>query len=656
MFGPEEATMKGSAKPARGCRSVGRSRIASLAAGTLGLAIPVVLLLASAPLSAGVNTWTGGVPAGVTLQDATLVAASASDPYVVYAASDSGIDSGLYRSDDGGRSWTRTASFAAITAIGVHSTDSSIVYLGAQTSDSLAGVFRSQDGGATWTELPIANFNISVTQFVTSAKNPSTIYALASAAIFGSDDSGDHWETVLPPGTAALTPVIAALLIDPTDGTTLYASGEDFDYFGYSYLGPFFGSTTDKGANWTDSSGGLGDSGRVTAIAVDSTDSSNIFVALDRFPAASMFHSRDGGSTWVPAENGLPPGSTIPSLVMDPADSSVLYAATVSGVFRTDNSGALWIPFGQVLNAAIVETLSFNADGRILHAGSNRGAFALERFDGSVDIAAESGQTRLLSWREDRLSVRELNGSGEPFESPQEGPFVGWTATAISDGPDGRSHVLWVNGDGRVGLEIAGPLGGEAAFHFPAMPGWTVADLAASPDGSSTSLLFTESSGAMFIATVDSSGGETPGPSYGPFGGWSAISIAQSPDGSTWVLWRATDGRVSISRHHDRVSDAAFRFAATPGWTAQDLTVATDGRPRLLRVHTDGRASLTTLDEQGLLASEQIHENPGFTPRRISAGPDTATRLLWTSSDGTDEVWSLGLDNTRVSSPLGRPS
>jgi hypothetical protein len=288
---------------------------------------------------------------------------------------------------------------------------------------------------------------------------------------------------------------------------------------------------------------------------------------------------------------------------------------------------------------------------------SPSGAFGAEIDDGAIDVAAEAGQTRLLVWKDDRLSVRTLPLSGEPTGTPEEGPFLGWTAIAISDGPDGRSRALWVNEDGRAGLGVVGPTGSEAAFQYPSIPAWSAIDVAATRDGGS-SLLWTSASGGMRLATIDDSGAATLGPQYGPYTGWSALALAEGVVGSTWVLWRSTDGRVSVSRHRGGVVDAALRLDANPDWAAEDLAVAADGRPRLLRVHPDGRASLATLHAGGSLVDERIHSEAGFAPRRISAGPDGFTRLLWRSADGAEKVSLFNLDNTLriVPSPTPPPT
>ena len=75
------------------------------------LAALAVLLAAAATVQAGVNTWTAGrtLPPG----SAPALIATAADPYVVYAV----FQPDLYKSFDGGRTWTPMASFVGIFSL-----------------------------------------------------------------------------------------------------------------------------------------------------------------------------------------------------------------------------------------------------------------------------------------------------------------------------------------------------------------------------------------------------------------------------------------------------------------------------------------------------------------------------------------------------------
>ena len=210
---------------------------------------------------------------------------------------------------------------------------------------------------------------------------------------------------------------------------------------------------------------------------------------------------------------------------------------------------------------------------------SPSGAFGLEIEEGPVDVAAEAGQTRLLFWNDGRMSVRTLPPSGGPIHTPEEGPFGDWTATSISDGPDGRSRVLWVNGDGRAGLEIVGPSGSEAAFQYPAIPAWSAADVAATRDGGA-SLLWTSASGAMRLATVD---GNEPPPWDRSTGPTLAGSLSRSP--------RECSARRGSSGD-PRTAESASRGIALESWMGLFASTRTPiGSPKTSRwAPTAGRA------------------------------------------------------------------
>lgn len=63
---------------------------------------------------------------------------------------------GLYRSDDGGRTWTQLLDYHFVSSVAVSPADPSVLYVGANDhpyhdDNATWGVLRSDDGGATWT-------------------------------------------------------------------------------------------------------------------------------------------------------------------------------------------------------------------------------------------------------------------------------------------------------------------------------------------------------------------------------------------------------------------------------------------------------------------------------------------------------------------------
>ncbi len=604
------------------------------------------LLLAPALLRAGVNAWGGRMPPGAPSTSTILTAADPSNPDVVYAAS----YSDLYRSDDGGRTWTHLRSFPSIQSLLVDPTSPSTLLLGTTVDEgvftSSSGVLKSVDGGRTWAQTGMPNVSTTIPALASSATGSSACAGTYEGSAFKSLDGGDQWFSLTRPNSKLRT-TIEALVIDPKSEATIYAGGREFETSYYYFIpkAPALSKSTDGGATWSDLSAALPvATGKAVAstIAIDAASPSTLFLGLSSYgdPGVHLLRSTDGGSSWAATVKGLPPNVSVYSLVIDPQSSSTLYAGTDSGVYRTRDSGATWIPFSQQLAGVPTRSLAIGPDGQFLHAATDYGPFDVEIGQGALDLSAN----RLLFWDEDRLSVRTLI-SGVWVSTPEEGPFTAWNATAIADGADGLSRVLWQNGDGRVSLEIVGSTGTQANFRFPAEPGWTAIDVSVGVDAR-THLLRTSSDGQMRITTVDSAGSATKGPAYGPYDGWSANAIADGPDGASWVLWRRTDGTVGISRYRDGFLEISFRWAASFGWSAEDIAVGTDGLPRLLWANPDGRTAVATVDAQGQLTDRTIYTNTAQKARRVGSSSDGLTRLLWTAADGSGSIWVLKPDNT----------
>ncbi len=613
------------------------------------------LLLAPALLHAGVNAWSGRMPAATPHSDTSTIlsAADPSNPDVVYAAS----SSDLYRSDDGGRTWTHLGSFSSIQSLLVDPTSPSTLLLGTTVDDGATtsnAVLKSVDGGRTWTQTGMSHVFSTLPALASSATGSSVCAGTFEGTAFKSVDGGNQWFSLTRPNSNLRT-TIEALVIDPTSETTIYAGGRESEssYYYFFPKAPTLSKSTDGGATWSDLSAAVGiATGKaiVRTIAIDAANPSTLFLGLESYgdPGVHLLRSTDGGSSWAAAANGLPPKVSVYSLVVDPQGSSTLYAGTSAGVYQTRDSGATWIPFSQQLAGVVTRSLAIDPEGRFLHAATDYGSFDVEIGRGALDVSSN----RLLFWDDDRLSVRTLI-SEVWVSTPEEGPFTAWNATAIADGADGLSRILWQAGDGRVSLENVGPAGSQATFRFPAEPGWTAIDVSVDVEGR-TQMLRTSADGQMRITTVGSSGSATRGPAYGPYDGWSANAIADGPDGASWVLWRRTDGTVGISRYRDGFLEISFRWAASFGWSAEDIAVGADGLPRLLWTNPDGRTSVATVGGQGQLTDRVIYNNPSLNPlpryretaRRIAASSDGTTRVLWTTSDGLGSIWILNPDNS----------
>jgi hypothetical protein len=617
------------------------------------LAVLAVLAVAgglcAAHARAGVNTWTGSTP-GVAAGAVGAVATDPRDPYVVYAvfgdggAAFSGRD--LYKSVDGGRTWTRLATFDVIYSLLVHPAAPDTLYVGAgvdlSSPQGYSNLFKSEDGGATWTRKPFSTFYEFTSVIVGSPTDPGLVYVGAGSRMFRTTDGGNSFVR-----TADIIGAISSLVIHPEDPSKLYA-GTDGDG-GYYYPFGAFAESSNTGGSWT-YEGNLGVLNSVS-VALDAANPSTLFLGLAAYTTNAehgVRRSDDGGATWSHAENGLPEGTQVESVAVDPTSGATVYAATRAGIYRSRDSGANWVPFSQVLAGVHVHSLAFSADGRSVLAATERGAFAFEVTEGPVDVAATGGDASgVLSWSADRLAVQTLSGSGGWSASPFEGPVAAWHAVAAASSGDGRTHVLWQAGDGRSAVEVVGPAGRESAVVLADANSWMPVDISVGTDGA-TRLLFTRVDGAMYVGSLDASGIFTPGPPYGPAGGWSAIALAGAPDGGTRVLWRSIDGRSALSTHRAGVMEASFKWDASADGAVADVDVGADGKARILVADAAGEARIWTVAADGSRVSGGSLEIAGLAPRRIAAGTDGALRLLWADRSGHGTVAILDASGALV--------
>jgi len=152
----------------------------------------------------------------------SAVAVDPSNPNVVYVG---GAQGGVWKTTDGGGTWTPLSDFEASLAIGAIAIDPAnpqVVYVGTgEQTNSVgsyygAGILKSTNGGATWTQLGQATFvgpfgstfmpggGARISSLAINPSNPQIILAgvqintgLADAGVYCSNDGGMNWTQVL---------------------------------------------------------------------------------------------------------------------------------------------------------------------------------------------------------------------------------------------------------------------------------------------------------------------------------------------------------------------------------------------------------------------------------------------------------------------------
>jgi len=281
------------------------------------------------------------------------VALDRGDPRIVYTSVYQGAadEVGVYRSKDGGASWTRVFTHPTTPVL---TGSAGTVYAAADPE-----VYRSADGGETWTPLAIGTAGY-VTSLAFGSGPSAPGYALTTEGeLYRSDDGGSSWSTV----ATGLTPSPYRVVVDPATGAV------------YVELTQHLQRSVDRGVTWEEVDHGVHEvSGRL--ILTEPTATEHLYDVGDRL---WLWYSGDGGGTWtkrdVPCD--LPPSGAV---IVDPTTDGVLYAGCLEGVVRSTDHGATWTsPSGPVWATTLLRDPS---RAGVIFAGG--GAFWVSYDDGST--------------------------------------------------------------------------------------------------------------------------------------------------------------------------------------------------------------------------------------------------------------------------------
>ena len=268
------------------------------------------------------------------------VVAPKGENYTIYVAGASG---GVWRTRNEGITWEPIFDQEASTSIGdvtVAPSNQDIVWVGTgeanifRSSMAGSGVYKSTDGGETWTHMGLAGTH-TIPRIIVHPTDPNTVYVAASGhewtddeyrGLYKSTDGGETWDRILYVDDE--TGVID-LVMHPTDPNTLYAATwqrirerwndprNEADYSGSGIH-----RTTDGGATWTPVNDGLPEPRHRGRIGIDIARSNPdvVYAFVDNYETA---REAPEGQT---DAYGRPRGP-------------VIRGATV---FRSDNGGGSW--------------------------------------------------------------------------------------------------------------------------------------------------------------------------------------------------------------------------------------------------------------------------------------------------------------------------
>jgi photosystem II stability/assembly factor-like uncharacterized protein len=298
------------------------------------------------------------IDTGLGDRDVTTVAVSSSSSDIVYAGT---YNRAVFATDDGGRHWTHknwpSTYVTSIMAMAVDPSDSETVYASAQYTDEPygAGLFKTTDGGRSWTDISYGVDYVYVYALAIDPTVPNTIFAgTGGRGVLKSTDGGTTWQHVNN-GLGALP--VSALVVDPQDPSTLYAGAED--YYHPQITGIY--KSVDAGKSWTllDMTE-FGDFRHVLDIAIDPLSPTTVYASTqssEDYAGGGVFKSTDGGQIWSAEPTGLF-NRSVWRLSIDPASPSTVFAGTTAGVFRTTNGARTWSSASIGMLASLAEAVA----------------------------------------------------------------------------------------------------------------------------------------------------------------------------------------------------------------------------------------------------------------------------------------------------------
>ncbi|HEX8637759.1 MAG TPA: hypothetical protein VF692_06845, partial [Pyrinomonadaceae bacterium] len=283
-----------------------------------------------------------------------------------------GYGDGVYRSDDGGKSWKNMGLKTSehIGRIAIDPRDSNVVFVAAQgplwSAGGERGLYKTTDGGKTWKAVITVSENTGVTDVVIDPSNPDTMYAAAwqrrrhfytlvnggpESALYKSVDGGNTWTKLrsgLPPGDLGRI----GLDVSPVDTNVVYATVE-----ASGNLSGIFRSN-DRGATWERMNPNIAQAMYYAQIIADPKNVDRVYI-----PNVVFQVSDDGGRTLKPLGEKLKHVDNH-AIWIDPKNTDYYLVGCDGGVYESFDRGANWqfkanLPIAQFYDIAVDNNAPF---------------------------------------------------------------------------------------------------------------------------------------------------------------------------------------------------------------------------------------------------------------------------------------------------------
>lgn len=355
------------------------------------------------------NNW------GFTSGRVNTVAVSPNDSNVVLIGSATG---GIWRSTNGGLGFVPVADNQvdlAVGSIAFSESNPATVYAGlGDTKNGYlgSGVLKSTNGGRTWTRINDGSLPspCTVSKIAVDPANPNRVYLaqfsrlatdqILSSGFYFSNDGGRSW-------TRSRAGLARDIAIDQADSQTIYLAISRVDEPGSPSAGLY--RSTNGGQDWTRIFTSPYDQGtRDIRVAVTPADPRTIYIYTGGFTSngfdVRVVISRDGGATW--ANLGSSNIDTAQFgyntyLFVDPRNASTVYLGS-RDVYKSTDAGSSWTNLTRNFVRGPEDIILYEPGGSTSHPDQHGLAFSPgnpnEIFisnDGGVSKSTDAGESFL---------------------------------------------------------------------------------------------------------------------------------------------------------------------------------------------------------------------------------------------------------------------
>jgi photosystem II stability/assembly factor-like uncharacterized protein len=283
------------------------------------------------------------------------------NPDIIYVATNDYI----YKTRDGGQTWTNLSkgmSHSRVISMAIDPAYPATVYAGTKGD----AVYKSHDGGQRWASMRAGLDDTTITsvvnQFVFDPADSQHIFLATTMGVFESKNGGEQWAKKMEGMKEVL--MVVTLGMDPTKPSILYAGTSGGVY-----------KSIDQAGHWEKVNNGLvppdmvktSRALNVTSIHVDPYEPETVYAAT----LTGLYKTADGGKGWNRI-GGTLSDQMLMAMVLDRTRRGVLYLAGRDGVHRSEDGGTTWKTLNNGFATTNVRSIAQSAtDPKLFYAGTN---------------------------------------------------------------------------------------------------------------------------------------------------------------------------------------------------------------------------------------------------------------------------------------------